>query len=186
MKTMEIKESHKKARECYAISRHLKISYSEVSNMNAAERTYMYNIVRCALETDRNPKNVMSANYHTSRAKLFTTESNAGTDVSYKDVKIANVMDETEIEVVFDTLTFRPDYDTNSTFGFSINPEQRVYVKTNDKIEDITRNDLLFIEIFNRMYKVTDSKIIEAYDLGGKYHMLNILKYHPYDGTQSA
>jgi hypothetical protein len=186
MKIMESKNTHKVVNQNYAISRYLKIPYAEVCKISRPEKEHMYNVVKSSLETGRDPRDVMSANYKTSKAKLFTTENNEGTDISFKDQKISNVLNEVEVEVVFDTLTFKPNYDSNSTFGFNIEDTQSVYVKTNDKIDDITKNDLIYIEIFNRMYQVVNSRLIEAYELDGKYYMLKIQKYQKFYGAQSA
>ena len=180
---MEISESHRILREVYAISNNLELPFTEVKVLNKGEREYMYNIVRNSLENKRNPKNVMAANYHTTKAKLFITENGAGSDILVKEYTIKNVMNDIEVEAIFDTLTFEPNKHDTHAFGFILDGSEVIYIKYDDKMDKISFKDMVYLNIFDRMYEVQRAEVINAFELGGKYNMLKITKYN---GTQST
>jgi len=177
---MEIKENHKDLMKNYALFKHLEIPFFEIKKMNKVERNYMYDVVCNSLETNRIPSEVMSANYKTSKAKLFTVEKNAGIDTKFKNYKISNIMNEIDIEIIYDSMRFNGvslSEIVDMDFGIEISENQNVYVKTNSDLEDINRNDILFLDVFDKMYIVNKSNTIDAFELGSSFYMLNLKEY---------
>lgn len=159
--------------KCYAISTHLCIPYIDVKTFDSEEIDYLYNIVKNSLITGRFPSDTLCAEYKQSNGKLFIVSEE---EISWWDEKASNINEPIDIVIKYNVLSFNPNYISTSTFNTDYSVQQEIYIKDEDKFK-ITKKDKIFIEIFDKMFEVVTNKSIDAFELGGKYNMVKIVKY---------
>jgi len=174
----KIKESHKILKKNYTISKYLKIPYVDVVTMNSSEREYMFETIKSAIERGVDPQEVLTANYEITKAKLFITENNSGIDLKSGDYSIRNVVNDIDVDVIYDAFTFNDDIFSTSVLSHTgYDGHEKVYIKYDEKIDKISKGDLIYMEIFGKMYTVTRSKTFKLFELNGKYNIVNIIQY---------
>lgn len=173
MKIMENKDI-KEFKKDYTIAHYYNLKYSDITSLKEKEKDYLMNVIHSSLERGDSVCESMMAQYEKDNCTIFKFKKDSNKELEYKGNKIYEAEEQNIKEYFYDKLQFNPNTFIGD-FGISFENDQKIYIKEDDL--KISYNDIIYLEVFGILFEVTRSRIVDVFELGGKFNELKLKKY---------